>query len=603
MAQLDSLSLNIHALHGLYASGALEPEQLIEEVHRRVERHRDDNIWIDLLSRDQMLQQLSAAFARKRSGVAQSLLGIPFAVKDNIDVAGRQTTAGCPAFAYLAGKSATVVDRLLAAGAVLVGKTNLDQFATGLTGARSPYGIARNPFDARYITGGSSSGSGAAVAAGLVSFALGTDTAGSGRVPAMYNNIVGMKPTRGKLSAAGMVPACQSLDCMSIFALTCGDAKMVLDRGAGWDAADPYSRDPADLPASKFPASGAFRFGVPQPEQLKFFGGHDLRSLYADAIERAKCLGGEAVTIDLAPFSRAASLLYDGPWLAERLLVPREILEKNPQALHPVTASVLRKGIGMSAMAAFEGLHRLEEFRQQARETWKHIDVMLLPTAGAIYSIAEVEADPIGANSNLGLYTNFVNLLDLSAIAVPSGFTESHLPFGITFVGRAGDDAGLLALGSRFHADTGLPMGATNIMQPATPPLELPEDRIPIAVVGAHLSGEPLNYQLTDRGAKLVGERKTAAKYRLYALPGTRPPKPGLIREEAAGSAIVLEVWEMPAAAVGSFVAAIPPPLTIGSVELDDGRYVKCFLCESYAVAGATDISSFGGWKAFLRSS
>lgn len=616
VADSIDLSLDVLTLARRYAAGACSLPDVLTDVRRRVAAWDDPAVWVDLFPADVVDAQAEAVARRRAGGERLPLFGVPFAVKDNIDVAGRPTTAACPEFAYTAGQSATVVRRLCEAGAIVVGKTNLDQFATGLVGTRSPYGACRNVFDRRFISGGSSSGSAVAVAAGLVSFALGTDTAGSGRVPAGFGNIVGLKPTRGRLSTAGVVPACRSLDCVSVFALTCEDARLVADVAGGYDPQDVYSRRPGELArlAPALPswpgAGGRFRFGVPGDEPLRFFGNEDGVGLFREAVERLRGLGGEAVTIDYAPFADAARLLYDGPWLAERLAAVGAFMAARPDAVLSVTRSVIQGGSKFTAVDAFKGQYELRRLARLAAAQWERMDVLAVPTAGRCYPMADVERDPVGPNATLGYYTNFVNLLDLCAVAVPSGFQPDGLPFGVTLIAPAGADGWALELAGAYHRATGLPLGATRCRQPdrsAPPPAPAAPGRVQLAVVGAHLSGQPLNHQLTDRGAVLVRACRTSPRYRLYALPGTTPPKPGLIRSAAgngpaAGGGIEVEVWEMSAEAFGTFVAAIPPPLGVGTVELEDGTGVKCFLCEGYAVAGAQDISHFGGWRAYLRS-
>ena len=597
-------SLDIQTLSAGYAAGRWSPSEVIDTVLERIANYPDKAVWIDLFPRELIEAQLDQATQRRRRGIDQPLFGIPFAVKDNIDVAGRPTTAACPEFAYVPEKSATVVTRLCAAGAVLVGKTNLDQFATGLVGIRTPYGPCHNAFDPKYIAGGSSGGSAVAVAAGLVSFALGTDTAGSGRVPAAFNNLVGLKPTRGLLSTAGVLPACRSLDCVSIFALTCEDAARIMGTAKGYDEADIYSRQPEDLPPPRKINPGAFRFGVPAPEHLRFFGNKDAEQLYQQGVERMRSVGGMATTIDFDLFAEAAELLYDGPWLAERKAALMDFVRLRPEALHPVIRQILGGAEQYDAVAAFDGIYHLQALRQRARAEWARMDLILLPSTGTIYTIEEVEAEPLALNSNLGYYTNFVNLMDLCAVAVPNGFQPNGLPVGLTLVGPAGCEDPLLSIASAYHQSLGATMGATG--RPL-PPRAKP-DRMPggvrLAVVGAHLSGQPLNWQLTERGARLVRSCRTSPSYRLFALPGTTPPKPGLLRvEDRTGSPIDVEVWEMSHESFGSFVAAIPPPLGVGTIQLEDGELVKSFLCESYAVANALDISHFGGWRQYLFDS
>jgi allophanate hydrolase len=574
---------------------------VIAEVRRRIDANPDPAVWIDRLGENEINAQISIVESARAAGRKLPLYGIPFAVKDNIDVAGRPTTAACPEFAYTPGKSAIVVQKLCDAGAILIGKTNLDQFATGLVGVRSPYGACKNPFDAKYISGGSSSGSAVAVAAGLVSFALGTDTAGSGRVPAAFNNIVGFKPTRGLVSNAGIVPACKSLDCVSIFALTCGDAAAVADIARGFDPTDPYSRRPQDLPQSTL-SSTPLRFGIPRVDQLQFFGNQEFAAIYQSAIERLASLGARPVVIDFEPFLQAGGLLYQGPWVAERAAALRDFVNTHPNALLPVISTILSTAARFDAADVFAGAHRLAELCQIAKAQWDNIDLLLLPTTGTIYTRDEVAADPIQLNRNLGHYTQFVNLLDLCAVAIPAGFTSAGLPAGVTLIAPAGQDRPLLKLANAFHRASSSKLGATDAVFPEAKEIQVDRQGILLAVVGAHLSGQPLNWQLTQHNARLVRCCRTAPCYRFYALPGTTPPKPGLVRvEDSSGSAIEIEVWQLTNEAFGSFVAEVPPPLVIGSVKIDDGTFVKGFLCEPCALKGAEDITPFGGWRAYLK--
>jgi len=589
------IALDIATLRDAYASRRLTPEAVLDALYARIEARGERPVWITLLPREQALARL----ARAPKG---PLWGIPFAVKDNIDVAGLPTTAACPAFAYTPNRSAEAVERLEAAGAILIGKTNLDQFATGLVGTRSPYGICRSVFSDAHISGGSSSGSAVAVAAGLVSFALGTDTAGSGRVPAAFNNIVGLKPTKGLVSTRGVVPACRSLDCVSVFAGTAGDAHRVLAVIAGFDAEDSFSRRaPAGTLAAAAPPAG-LRVGIPAGP-LDFFGDTASEALYRAAADRLERLGAVLVPIDFTAFHKAARLLYSGPWLAERQAAFGDFARRAPDAVHEVVRGIVLGSGEMSAIDAFRGFYRLEELIRAADVEWARMDVLLLPTAGTTYRVDEVLADPVRLNSNLGAYTNFVNLMDLSALAVPAGFRPDGLPFGVTLIGRAFDDGRLALLGDRLHRSLdGLDVGATGCRLDATPPLAAEADpsRIAVAVVGAHLAGQPLHPQLTERRARLLGRTRTAPGYSLYALAGTQPAKPGLIRDENGAGGIDVEVYEMDAAAFGSFVALIPPPLGIGTLTLADGSQVKGFICEPYAIAGATDITAWGGWRAWL---
>ena len=523
------------------------------------------------------------------------LLGVPFAVKDNIDIAGQPTTAACPGFAQIALDNATVVQRLLDAGALWVGKTNLDQFATGLVGTRSPYGRPASVADATRISGGSSSGSAVAVAAGVVAFALGTDTAGSGRVPAGFNALVGLKPTPGRVSTRGVLPACRTLDCVSILAHTVDDAAHVLALIEGADAGDDYSHfapGPAVLGRVRAPT---LRIGVPRQPDLDHAIGYD--AAWAAALVRAAQAGAELVEIDFAPLYAVAALLYEGPWVAERHQVVRDLLARQPEALDPTVRRVIERAVGLTATDTFAAQYRLKAMQRSTAAVWADVDVLLVPTTPTHPTFAQVDADPVGANARLGIYTNFVNLLGWCALAVPAGRTPTGLPFGITWIAPGGHDAALVDQARRFpQAAT----GSAGLLTPASAP------ELHLAVVGAHLSGLPLNAQLRERGARLLHATTTASAYRLYALPGTVPPKPGLARVAesgmAGGVAIAVEVWAMPQSAVGSFLALIPPPLGLGSVELADGRWVHGFLCETHALAGAPDISAFGGWRAYLAS-
>jgi allophanate hydrolase len=554
----------------------------IEEALKRIEVRGADPVWISLLSSERVLS-LAASTSTKAP-----LAGCTFAIKDNIDLAGVPTTAACPDFEYTPSVSAPVVQRLIDAGAIPLGKTNLDQFATGLVGVRSPYGVPVNPYGSAYIPGGSSSGSAVAVAAGLCNFALGTDTAGSGRVPAAFNNLVGLKPTRGLLSTRGVVPACRTLDCVSIFTRSISDAAEVLSVVAAYDPEDPYSR-PATPPV--IDETWPPRIGVPRFDQLEFFGNAEAAKLFATAIARWQSLGAKIVEVDFAPFLEAARLLYEGPWVAERYAAIREFIERTPEALHPVTRKIIEGAKALTATSAFEATYKLAALRRRSEAAWADVDALLTPTAGTIYTVAEVEADPIRLNSNLGYYTNYLNLLDLCAVAMPAGFLPSKMPWGVTLVAPAFCDDRVLRLGAKFLGEP----APQRALQPAGRTVKL-------AVCGAHLSGLPLNWQLAQLGATLDRATKTAPTYKLFALPGTTPPKPGLIRVSEGGAPIEVEVWNVPVTGYGHFVSNIPSPLGIGTITLEDGSSVQSFLCETIAVQGARDVTSFGGWRAFLST-
>jgi allophanate hydrolase len=598
------LSLDFQRLRDRYAEGTLTPSALVEQLAPAWQASQRKHVWIHLESTGDLLLAAKELERRKLQGEPLALYGLPFAVKDNIDVRGVPTTAACPGFSYVPGQSAFVVERLLKAGALFVGKTNLDQFATGLVGVRSPYGVPENPFDSQRIPGGSSSGSAAAVAAGLVSFSLGTDTAGSGRIPAAFNNLVGLKPTRGVLSTRGVVPACRSLDCVSVFALTVPDASEVAEIAAGPDPADAYSRpDAGSVRFRPGPQPLGFRFGVPGApflDELDFGG---TRADFERALARLERLGGQRVELDFEPFYRTGQMLYDGPFVAERAASVREILSQNPSGVLPVITQVLSRAVGFSATDAFAAGHTLAESARRARLAWSSMDVLVVPTAPFFPKVSEVEADPIGLNTRLGGLMNFANLLDLSALAVPSDLRADGLPFGITLFAPRDADARLAALGAAFHRDVAGKLGATNAVLPQAAAPAAPQPGMPLlAVVGAHLTGQPLNHQLTQLSARLVQTCKTSAEYRLYALANTVPPKPGLARVKAAGSAIEVEVWELTPAALGQFMQGVPAPMTIGSLVLDDGSRVLGFGCEPIALEGARDITEFGGWRAYLRT-
>lgn len=581
----------------LHRGGQRTPAETVAQAYVRIRAYNDPALFITLRN------EAEAVAEAERLDLTQAdmlpLLGVPVAVKDNIDVAGLPTTAACPAFASTPTADATAVAKLRAAGAIVIGKTNLDQFATGLVGVRSPYGIPRNALHPDLVPGGSSSGSAVAVGAGLVPLSLGTDTAGSGRVPAMLNNIIGLKPSLGLVSTAGVVPACRTLDCVSIFAMTVDDATMALDVIEGFDPQDAYSKA---RPVMKTGDAIAPKLGVPREGQLRFFGDASAEAAYHEALQRWTKLGATLVPFDLEPFYEVARLLYEGPWVAERYLVIRDLLASDPEAVHPVTRQITEAGAHISAADTFAALYRLQNLRRVASQILEGFDAMVLPTAPSVYRVAEVLANPVELNSRNGTYTNFVNLLDMSGLAIPAALRPDGLPFGITLLAPAGHDRHLAALGRRFHADTALPMGATDRVQPPLAPgKEQPRDGVLLAVVGAHLSGMALNGELRVLGATFVKSTTTSADYRLFALDGTVPPKPGLLRvADGTGHAIAIEIWELTSEAFGRFVAAIPSPLGIGTLRTAEGDAVKGFLVEAAAVTTARDISHHGGWRAFM---
>lgn len=575
------------ALQSAYASGRVSVQTVVADALERI-ANGPAGVWIHALS-ERELRPYVRALARKKPE-SLPLYGVPFAIKDNIDLAGVPTSAGCPEFAYRPKTHAPVVAALIEAGAIPIGKTNLDQFATGLVGVRSPYGACPNAYDARYISGGSSSGSAVALALNQVGFALGTDTAGSGRIPAAFNNLIGLKPTRGVVSARGVVPACRSLDCVSLFTKNVSDAALIFRSMRHYDPADAFAR-----PAPVFvrPGAGdAFTFATPRPGQLRLADAES-RRLWKRALARLKACGGRQITIDFAPFMEAARLLYEGPYVAERYAAVGAFIERRPEAVLPVTREIILKGAHPRAVDAFQARYRLAELQRRAAETFAGADVLLTPTASEHFTIDAVLRDPLRLNSELGYYTNFMNLLDLAAIAVPAGFNARGLPWGVTLSAPAGADDFLLELAQRFESGTA---ASAEISPRAT-------GRFEIVVCGAHMSGMPLNRLLTERGAVFLSPTRTASAYRLYALAGGAVQRPGLVRVEQGGASIAAEVWSLPARAWGEFVNEIPAPLAIGGVELEDGRVLKGFVCEAYAAraADAVDITVHGGWRAYMK--
>jgi len=557
-----------------------------------------DNAWIYLCSTEQLHAQIDALFSQDpASRDALPLFGVPFAVKDNIDVAGWPTTAACPTARYIAEQDAHVVARLKAAGAIVVGKTNLDQFATGLVGCRSPYGAVCNTFHPDYISGGSSSGSASVLARGYVAFSLGTDTAGSGRVPAGFNNIVGLKPTKGWISARGIIPACRLNDTPSIFALTVADAYLVASLAAGYDEHEAYSRQhPATAPA-QFAARPQFAI----PNTLTFCGDQQAEAAWQQALTALENSGVTLKPIDFAPFQQLAEQLYAGPWVAERTAAVGTLLDQ-PEHMDPTVYQVIRQGKEFSAVDAYQAEYLRAELSRRIQSSLADVDALLVPTTPTIHTLTALAEDPVRLNSQLGLYTNFTNLADLSALALPAPFRSDGLPAGITLLAPAWHDRALAEFGCRWQSLLRLPLGATGRELPRTP-LSLPPSpaHVRVAVVGAHLTGMPLNFQLTTRNAVLIEETRTADNYRLFALLDGPIKKPGLLRDEQ-GQAITVELWDIPLARFGEFVAEIPAPLGIGSLALADGRTVKGFICEPVVLKTALEITAFGGWRNWLTT-
>lgn len=596
---LQDQPFDISSLHAAYADG-LDPGNVIDEVYRRIKVADDPGIFLHLIDRDKVLAEVSGLGPFNLT--EKPLWGIPFAIKDNIDSSGAPTTAACPEFAYTAGRDAFVVNILRSAGAILIGKTNLDQFATGLVGVRTPYPVPKNALDPEIIPGGSSSGSAIAVARGIVSFALGTDTAGSGRVPAALNGIVGLKPTLGAVSNSGVVPACRTLDTVSIFALTVENAYDVFRVAAEFDPGDPYARQIAPPPPLA-PLTPVFRIGVPDATTREFFGDDVQANSFSAALVEIAALGGGIVEIDFTPFFQVAEMLYEGAWIAERIMAAEKLLRDAPDSLHPVTRQIIEGAESLTATDAFRGFYRLQELKRGAMSLVDSVDLLCVPSIPTFYTVSELEADPIGPNSRLGTYTNFVNLMDLCGIAVPVAPRSDGRPGSVTLLAQSGRDGQIAALANALQRQCEGPLGATSWSLPAAvanrPVAGL--DEIAIAVVGAHMSGLPLNKELTSRGARFLFAAKTTPSYRFYSLAGGPPFRPGLIRDDT-GAAISLEVWALPTQNFGAFIEGVPAPLGIGTLELNDGTQVKGFICECHGVKDAREITSYGGWRAYLES-
>ena len=592
--------LRLGALKTAYAEGRLKPRQLILALREKAAALNPEfNLFIHLLSVEELEPYLAALDGKAPDSLP--LFGVPFALKDNIDLAGIPTTAACPAFAYTAERSATLVEQLIALGAVPIGKTNLDQFATGLNGTRSPYGECRNSVHPDYPSGGSSAGSSLAVALGVASFSLGTDTAGSGRVPAALNNLVGLKATKGLVSTAGVVPACRTLDVVSFFTASAREASQLLALTAALDPRDAYSRaNPLWNDGSAFGKPRPFRFGV--PTQLEFLGCTESPALVAEAVASLEALGGTPVALDFAPFLEAARLLYEGPWVAERYSVAGELMEKDPEAVLPVIRAVLAKAPGATAVEAFRAQYRLQELKAICDKALENLDCVLTPSIPRPVTLAELHAEPVARNSDLGYYTNFMNLLDYAAVAVPSAFMANGLPWGVTLFGRAFTDQYLLGIADALQGERDLPLVGGWTLEAAVPSTPARNDRARVVVCGAHLDGLPLNWQLRKRGGRLLQTTHSSPDYQLHALAGGPPFRPGMVRVAEGGVAIEVEVWELPSAELGSFLTGIPAPLGLGKVQLADGSWETGFICEPYGLQGATDITSFGGWRAYMKS-
>ena len=595
-----TFDLRLATLRTAYAEGTTTPRQLILGLRDKAAALNGEfNAFIHLLSAAELEPYLAALDGKTPKDLP--LYGVPFAIKDNIDLAGVPTTAACPAFAYTPETSATIVEQLIALGAVPLGKTNLDQFATGLNGTRSPYGECRNSVHPDYPSGGSSAGSALAVALGLCSFALGTDTAGSGRVPAALNNLVGLKASKGLISTAGVVPACRTLDCVTFFTATAAEASQLLALTARLDPRDEYSRrNPLWNDGSAFGQIKTFRFGIPQ--HLEFLGCAESPALFAATIEHLKALGGEPVEIDFEPFLEAARLLYEGPWVAERYSVAGELIEQQPDAVLPVIKAVLEKAPGTTAVQLFQAQYRLQQLKAVCDRTLAEVDCVLTPAYPRPVTLAELHAEPVKRNSDLGYYTNFMNMLDYAAVAVPAAVMHNSLPWGVTLFGRVFTDQYLLSLADALQRQTDLTLVGGNAITGPVPRNPARNDRAKVVVCGAHLDGLPLNWQLRQRGGRLLEATQSSPDYRLYALAGGPLLRPGMVRVTEGGAAIAVEVWDIPSSELGSFLTGIPAPLGLGKVQLADGCWETGFICDAYGLDGAEDITRFGGWKAWLAS-
>lgn len=590
-------ALDIQSLLSAYRSGLTDPREVVHLLQERMTAVNNPAIWTYRLSLEELEPYLANLEVMDPKDLP--LYGIPFAIKDNIDLKAVPTTAACKAYAYTPSSSAFVVDKLIRAGAIPLGKTNLDQFATGLVGVRTPYGIPRNPFAPDRVPGGSSCGSAVALSEHLVSFSLGTDTAGSGRVPALFNKLWGIKPSRGRLSTTGVVPACRTLDCVSVFSHNAVDGETVMKVVEGYDSEDPYSQPVIDISLRR-----SKKIGIPKPGQLMFFGDAHYQGAWACALEDLQAKGWELVEIDFEPYLQAARLLYEGPWVAERTTALKDFLQSHAEDFFPVTRQIIEGGLKNTACEAFVAAYKLAALKRQSEAAWDDIAALVTPTAGGFPTLEEVASDPLGPNSQLGYYTNFMNLLDLCAVAAPVGETETGLPFGITWIGPRDSDLALLKAATSGPCtvakvpDDVAKQTVSSISTSSTGP----DDTLSVLLFGAHMSGLPLNKQVLELGGAFIAEVRTAPIYRMIYLPEPAPHRPGIIRIGNGGSSIVAEEWRFPKTSLGRFLATIQQPLGLGQIELSDGRRVHGFLCEAAAGEGAMDISRHVGWRSFLES-
>lgn len=590
-------ALDIQSLLKAYRSGVTNPRKMVHLLQERMNAVNNPAIWTYRLSLEELEPYLANLELLDPKDLP--LYGIPFAIKDNIDLEAVPTTAACKAYAYTPSSSAFVVEKLLRAGALPLGKANLDQFATGLVGVRTPYGIPRNPIAPDRVPGGSSCGSAVALSEQLVSFSLGTDTAGSGRVPALFNKLWGIKPSRGRLSTSGVVPACRTLDCVSIFAHNALDGETVMKVAEGYDPEDAYSQ-----PVKQVPLCGSNKIGVPKPEQLLFFGDAHYERAWECALEELQDKGWQLVEIDFEPFLQAARLLYEGPWVAERTTALKDFLECHAEDFFPVTRQIISGGLKNTACEAFAASYKLAALKRQSETVWDDLTALVTPTAGGFPTLEEVANDPLGPNSQLGYYTNFMNLLDLCAVAAPAGESEAALPFGITWIGPRDSDLALLKAATSGPCPLAKVPDETakQTVSSLSTGSAASDDTLSVLLFGAHMSGLPLNKQVLELGGEFVAEVKTAPSYRMIYLAEPAPHRPGIIRIGKDGASIVAEEWRLPKASLGAFLASIRQPLGLGEIELSDGRKVHGFLCEAAAGEGTMDISMHGGWRSFLES-
>ena len=590
-------AITISELRKQYQENVLTPTLLIERLWPKLEEAAPA-IWIHRILKKSLLKR--AAELEGQDANELPLYGIPFAVKDNMDVAGCPTSAGCPDFTYEATINAHVVELLLSAGAILIGKTNMDQFATGLVGTRSPYGVPGNSFNPDFIPGGSSSGSAVAVAKGLISFSLGTDTAGSGRVRASFNNLLGYKPTRGIISNRGIIPACRSLDCVSVFGLQASDVSEVLLVLEEWDPQDPFARQTKILTSSSFPKRP--RVALLEDEQLDFFGDSIARKAYDKSISILAKSRINLDAVDLSPFLKAAELLYAGPWVAERHIATSPLITESPESFLPETRKIISGGNDPSARDAFLAYYKLAELRREADKIWQSFDLMALPTTGSIYTKEAISKDPIELNTKLGRYTNFMNLLDLCGCAVPTAFREDGLPAGLTLFAPAFHDREVLWWAGEIHRNAETGAGLEIEFEPQSFLHTEQRETMDLFVCGSHMSGLPLNSQLTQLGAKFLCNVETSPCYRMFILPKTEalPIRPGLVRSLKETVSLPGELWRIPIKNFGAFVLKIQFPLGISQIKLNNGKTEYGFCCDRSGVENCPEITHLGGWRSYL---